>query len=138
MDFDDPAFNRIRLPNTRHVGFEIADFSVYFEGLCQECKKRRLKSKGLNGARKQINYVDRIISLIASPFEYRADGSHICEQAKHFFPRAGEIATSFSKLLALTLALPLLKYGLAVDGKSVAMKTGERVKWSDALARLNL
>jgi Fur family peroxide stress response transcriptional regulator len=54
IDFDEPAFNGIRLPNTRHVGFEIVDFSVYFEGLCQECKKSRVKSKELNGTRKKL------------------------------------------------------------------------------------
>ena len=38
IDFDDPELSGLPLPNMRRTGFEITDFSVYFEGLCPNCK----------------------------------------------------------------------------------------------------
>ena len=52
VDFADPALSRLPLPDARRTGFEIVDYSVYLEGICRECKHRRPKSRGRNGARK--------------------------------------------------------------------------------------
>ena len=38
VDFDDPELAKLPLPDMRRTGFEVTDFSVYFEGLCQDCK----------------------------------------------------------------------------------------------------
>ena len=38
VDFADPALSGLALPDARRTGFEIVDFSVYFEGLCQNAK----------------------------------------------------------------------------------------------------
>ena len=61
VDFDDPGLRALRLPDARRTGFEIVDFSVYFEGLCPQCrqarKRRRAKSMehgaGSKGARRR-------------------------------------------------------------------------------------
>jgi hypothetical protein len=41
------------VPGFKGGGFEIVDFSVYFEGLCQECKKRIPKSIGWKGRKRK-------------------------------------------------------------------------------------
>ncbi len=38
-DFEDDRFHPVRLPETQCTGFEITDYSVYFEGLCAACRK---------------------------------------------------------------------------------------------------
>ena len=48
VDFDDPALSRLPLPDARRAGFEVADFSVYLEGLCAECKKTAPKDRRSN------------------------------------------------------------------------------------------
>ena len=54
VDFADPALRGLPLPDARRTGFEIVDFSVYFESLCQQCKRRSPKSIGSRGqTRKQ-------------------------------------------------------------------------------------
>ena len=53
VDFADPALSGLPLPDARRTGFEIVDFSVYFEGLCQECKKRSPKSIGSKGRKRK-------------------------------------------------------------------------------------
>jgi Fur family transcriptional regulator, peroxide stress response regulator len=45
-DLDDLKLDPIKLPDGRRRGFEIADFSIHFEGYCPEC--RRKKSKALS------------------------------------------------------------------------------------------
>ncbi len=48
-DLEDGAFYPVRLPESRRTGFEITDYSVYFEGFCPDCRKsspqRRLRRK---------------------------------------------------------------------------------------------
>jgi Fur family peroxide stress response transcriptional regulator len=39
VDFDGPEINGVSLPDARRTGFEVTDFSVYFEGLCSDCKR---------------------------------------------------------------------------------------------------
>jgi len=54
VDFADPVFRGLPLPDARRTGFDIVDFSVYFEGLCLQCKRRSPKSIGSKGrTRKQ-------------------------------------------------------------------------------------
>ena len=55
VDFADPALGELALPDARRTGFEIVDFSVYFEGLCQQCKRRSPKSIGSKGRRRKNN-----------------------------------------------------------------------------------
>jgi Fur family transcriptional regulator, peroxide stress response regulator len=57
MVFDDSAFTGIPSANTRRRGFEIFDYSVYFEGLCHECETSRAQLKELNRPRKIIKTV---------------------------------------------------------------------------------
>lgn len=45
VDFDEPRSGRLRLPDVRRTGFEIADFSVYFKGLCSDCRKAAAKPR---------------------------------------------------------------------------------------------
>ncbi len=40
-DLDDPSLDQIGLPHPRRTGFEIIDYSVYFEGLCSECRQKK-------------------------------------------------------------------------------------------------
>jgi Fur family peroxide stress response transcriptional regulator len=51
VDFDDPAFSKLRLPDVRRTGFEIVDFSVYFEGVCPECRRVRTERSASERAR---------------------------------------------------------------------------------------
>lgn len=44
IDFDDPALDKLRLPDLSHMGFRVFDCSVYFEGLCSKCGKKGSKS----------------------------------------------------------------------------------------------
>ena len=53
VDFADPALTGLPLPDARRTGFEIVDFSVYFEGLCRECSKGKARFRGSNGPRKK-------------------------------------------------------------------------------------
>jgi Fur family peroxide stress response transcriptional regulator len=58
IDWEDPSFNRLKLPDTRRLGFTIADYSVHFMGVCQACRSRpanrvRRKSDRSSGARRQ-------------------------------------------------------------------------------------
>ena len=40
-DIDGLDLDRIKLPETRRKGFEIADFSIHFEGYCPECRQNK-------------------------------------------------------------------------------------------------
>ncbi|HZA53118.1 MAG TPA: transcriptional repressor [Candidatus Udaeobacter sp.] len=40
VDFDDPKLGGLPLPDPHRTGFEVIDFSVYFEGVCSNCKAR--------------------------------------------------------------------------------------------------
>lgn len=44
-DFADPGLRALRLPDARRTGFEIVDFSVYFEGLCPQCRQARKRGR---------------------------------------------------------------------------------------------
>jgi Fur family transcriptional regulator, peroxide stress response regulator len=43
-DLDDLKLDPIKLPDARRTGFEIADYSIHFEGYCQECRRKKPKS----------------------------------------------------------------------------------------------
>lgn len=45
VDFEVAGLKSIRLPVARHTGFDIVDFSIYFEGVCHECRKLRPKNQ---------------------------------------------------------------------------------------------
>jgi Fur family peroxide stress response transcriptional regulator len=51
VDFDDRPSSRLRLPDVRRTGFEIVDFSVYFKGLCPDCRKGKSNRPASNPAR---------------------------------------------------------------------------------------
>ena len=53
VDFADPALSGLPLPDARRTGFDIVDFSVYFEGLCLQCKRRSPKSIGSKGRKRK-------------------------------------------------------------------------------------
>jgi Fur family transcriptional regulator, peroxide stress response regulator len=38
VDYQDPALAVMHAPDGRHHGFTVADYSVYFEGICSDCK----------------------------------------------------------------------------------------------------
>lgn len=38
IDVSGRAFNSLRPPDTRASGFEVTDYSIYFRGLCAECR----------------------------------------------------------------------------------------------------
>ena len=42
-NFEDLKLPPINLPDPRRTGFEIADFSVHFEGYCAECRRKKNK-----------------------------------------------------------------------------------------------
>ena len=48
IDLDDPTLDRLKLPNTRRLGFHIEDFSVHFSGLCQACRKESKTDRKLS------------------------------------------------------------------------------------------
>ena len=39
-DLEDRSLDQFRLPEIRRTGFKVTDYSVYFEGLCPECRKK--------------------------------------------------------------------------------------------------
>ncbi len=39
IDFEHPAFDRISLPDTAGLGFELDDYSIHFRGVCTACAK---------------------------------------------------------------------------------------------------
>lgn len=43
-DLDDLKLDPITLPDARRRGFEIADFSIHFEGYCPECRHNKAKT----------------------------------------------------------------------------------------------
>jgi Fur family transcriptional regulator, peroxide stress response regulator len=47
LDFDDPGLSRLSLPDMHRTGFEVTDFSVYFEGLCPNCRQPASKTQQL-------------------------------------------------------------------------------------------
>jgi len=49
VDLQAPALDALSLPNTRHEGFEISDYSIYFRGLCRECRSRQGDASPRNG-----------------------------------------------------------------------------------------
>jgi Fur family peroxide stress response transcriptional regulator len=51
LDLHDPDLDNLELPDTRTLGFRIADYSIQFTGICSECERRaaaspRRKKKG--------------------------------------------------------------------------------------------
>lgn len=40
VDLQDPAMTVSPMPDARRNGFTLVDYSVYFEGLCSECKRQ--------------------------------------------------------------------------------------------------
>jgi Fur family peroxide stress response transcriptional regulator len=46
VDFDHPGLDKLPLPDGRRTGFEILDFSVYFEGVCEACKRAKANPQG--------------------------------------------------------------------------------------------
>ncbi len=52
-DFVDAGSYPFQLPETRQTGFEITDYSVYFEGLCAECRKNSSRRR----SRKKVQTV---------------------------------------------------------------------------------
>lgn len=57
MDFDDAALNKVRIPDTRRLGFTIADYSIHFMGVCRACRRsaahRRPRSAGQSRGRRR-------------------------------------------------------------------------------------
>jgi len=45
IDLQAPALDVLAMPNTRREGFEISDYSIYFHGLCRECREREGKTR---------------------------------------------------------------------------------------------
>ena len=43
-DLDGLKLDFIKLPEGRRKGFEIADFSIHFEGYCPECRRKKTKA----------------------------------------------------------------------------------------------
>lgn len=41
VDFDSPMLDNVALPKGKPQGFEIADFSVQFMGICPDCRKEK-------------------------------------------------------------------------------------------------
>lgn len=39
IDLDDPTLDQMRMPDTKSLGFHIADFSIHFSGVCQACRR---------------------------------------------------------------------------------------------------
>ena len=60
MDLEDPSLNRLKFPDTRLLGFTIADYSVHFMGVCQSCRRQpahrvrrnAVRSSGARGQRR--------------------------------------------------------------------------------------
>ena len=51
-DLEDRNLNSVRLPDARRTGFKITDYSVYFEGLCPECRKKSASASKKNLGRR--------------------------------------------------------------------------------------
>ncbi len=51
VDLDDPSLDRIPLPAARGLGFEVADYSIHFRGICSACLRRLSVPEGRGGDR---------------------------------------------------------------------------------------
>ena len=40
VDFESEALNRLAIPDTSDVGFEVSDFRVQLRGICRSCRER--------------------------------------------------------------------------------------------------
>jgi Fur family peroxide stress response transcriptional regulator len=40
-DLEDPSLDSMTLPEPERTGFEIVDYSIHFQGLCPECRRKR-------------------------------------------------------------------------------------------------
>jgi Fur family peroxide stress response transcriptional regulator len=49
IDLQSPALDALSMPKTRLEGFEISDYSIYFRGLCRECRSRQGDASPPNG-----------------------------------------------------------------------------------------
>ena len=45
-DFEEPALNRLDLPNFADAGFRVRDFSIHVRGLCERCTQEQSDSPG--------------------------------------------------------------------------------------------
>ena len=39
IDLEDSDLNALELPDTRRLGFEVADYSIHFRGVCRACRR---------------------------------------------------------------------------------------------------
>lgn len=39
IDFEDPALDAVRVPDTSQLGFQVSEFRVQLRGLCQRCRR---------------------------------------------------------------------------------------------------
>jgi Fur family peroxide stress response transcriptional regulator len=46
LDYDDPALNRLPLPDRGSTGFELEDYTIQFRGTCPECLGTRPSAGG--------------------------------------------------------------------------------------------
>jgi Fur family peroxide stress response transcriptional regulator len=40
VDLESPLLDRVKFPDTRGIGFQIADYSIHFTGLCGPCREQ--------------------------------------------------------------------------------------------------
>jgi len=45
VDFENEVLNRIAIPDTSDLGFEVADYRVQLRGICSECRKQQQREE---------------------------------------------------------------------------------------------
>ena len=68
VDFHHPRLGRVPLPDPHRTGFEVIDFSVYFEGVCAKCQsaaqiRRRKKPPSELRTAKKKPFTKRRVNL---------------------------------------------------------------------------
>lgn len=52
-DLDRPALDGLPLPDVRHAGFRITEYSIHFHGICSRCRSGRARRQGRGRGREK-------------------------------------------------------------------------------------
>lgn len=52
-DLDHPSLGSLPLPDVRHAGFQITEYSIHFQGICSRCRSRKAGRRGTGRGREK-------------------------------------------------------------------------------------
>lgn len=53
VDLDHPSLDSLPLPDVRHAGFQITEYSIHFQGICSRCRSGRARRHGTGRGREK-------------------------------------------------------------------------------------